>query len=236
MADSVVELAGIEKDYGAGDTLLTVLHGVDVTIRRGEMVGIVGQSGSGKTTLMNILGCLDPPTRGTYVLNGMDVSSQTDDELSRVRNREIGFVFQTFNLIAQLDVMENVELPLFYKQLAKRKRKPLCEKLLDTVGLSHRLTHYPNQLSGGERQRVAVARALVNEPSLLLADEPTGNLDSKNGEDVMQLFHELHAAGRTIIVVTHNPEIAERLPRVVTLKDGYVQTDTGTPALATAGA
>jgi putative ABC transport system ATP-binding protein len=238
MAKPVVELRGVEKDYGSGDALLTVLHGIDLTVHQGEMVGIIGASGSGKTTLMNILGCLDYPTRGQYRMNGEDISDISDERLSRVRNAEIGFIFQTFNLIAQLTVLENVELPLFYRHVPRSKRKQGCLELLETVGLSHRLTHYPSQLSGGERQRVAVARSLVNQPSLLLADEPTGNLDSKNGEEILKLFHELHAMGRTIIVVTHNPEIADQLPRVIELKDGIVLDDTRirTPVLRGGGA
>ena len=216
---SVVDLLGIEKVYG---TDLKVLSGIDLTISEGEFVGIVGASGSGKTTLMNILGCLDQPTSGTYQLDGQDVSSYDDDQLSNVRNRSIGFVFQSFNLIPQLTVLENVEVPLFYNRTPRRDRHARCKELLDAVGLSHRFTHHPTQLSGGESQRVAIARALVNEPALLLTDEPTGNLDSKNGEEVLRLFTDLHTRGKTIIMVTHNPEIAAVLPRVVELRDGEI--------------
>jgi len=215
----VVELQGIEKVYGAD---LAVLKGIDLTIAEGEFVGIVGASGSGKTTLMNILGCLDRPTRGTYRLDDQDVSRYDDDELSKVRNRSIGFVFQSFNLIPQLTVLENVEVPLFYNRTPRRDRHARCKELLDAVGLSHRTGHNPTQLSGGECQRVAIARALVNQPALLLTDEPTGNLDSVNGAEVLRLFHDLNAQGKTIIMVTHNPEIADVLPRVVELRDGEV--------------
>jgi putative ABC transport system ATP-binding protein len=218
----VVELEGIDKVYG---TDLRVLKDVGLRIVEGEFVGIVGASGSGKTTLMNILGCLDRPTNGSYRLDGGDVSKLDDDALSRVRNRSIGFVFQSFNLIPQLTVLENVEVPLFYSRTPRRERHGRCQKLLDAVGLSHRTTHYPTQLSGGECQRVAIARALVNEPALLLTDEPTGNLDSKNGEEVLKLFHDLNDDGKTIIMVTHNHEIADALPRVVELRDGAVVGD-----------
>ncbi len=222
---TVVALNGIEKAYSTGGGVLPVLYGVDLTIEEGEFVAIVGASGSGKTTLMNIVGCLDRATRGTYRLNGEDVSKLNDDRLSVVRNRAIGFVFQSFNLISQLTVLENVEVPLFYSRTGKARRRQPCLDVLEAVGLSHRLDHYPTQLSGGECQRVAIARALVNRPNLLLTDEPTGNLDSKNGEEVMRIFAELNAQGRTIIVVTHNPEIAEGLPRVVEIHDGRIERD-----------
>ncbi len=220
MTDTIVELNGVEKDYASGDGVLTVLKHVDLRIERGEFVGIVGASGSGKTTLMNILGCLDKPTRGRYVLDGEDVSVLDDDRLSRVRNKSIGFVFQSFNLIAQFSVLENVEVPLFYARMPRRERRERALAVIESVGLSKRIGHQPAQLSGGECQRVAIARALVTEPALLLTDEPTGNLDSKNGEEVLRLFYELHSSGRTLIMVTHNPEIAGRLPRVVEMKDG----------------
>ena len=196
----------------------------------------MGASGSGKTTLMNILGCLDRPTHGRYRLDGQDVSELDDDALSAVRNRSIGFVFQSFNLIAQLNVMENVDVLLFYGSLPRRKRRARCAELLEAVGLSHRLTHYPAQLSGGESQRVAIARALVNEPALLLTDEPTGNLDSKNGEEVLKLFRDLNERGRTIVMVTHNPEIAALLPRVVELRDGEIVGDSTRDSSVVAGA
>jgi len=220
MQDAIVELSGVEKDYASGSGFLTVLRQVDLCIRRGEFVGIVGASGSGKTTLMNILGCLDKPTRGRYVLAGEDVSSLDDDRLSSARNKSIGFVFQSFNLIQQFSVLENVEVPLFYARYSRRERRERALKAIESVGLQHRLGHQPAQLSGGECQRVAIARALVCEPALLLTDEPTGNLDSKNGDEVLRLFYELNAAGRTLIMVTHNTEIAANLPRVVEMKDG----------------
>ena len=220
MADTIVELRGVEKDYTSGDGAFTVLKHVDLEIRRGEFVGIVGASGSGKTTLMNILGCLDKPTRGRYVLDGEDVSVLDDDRLSNVRNKSIGFVFQSFNLITQFSVLENVEVPLFYARMSRRERRERALAEIESVGLAHRLGHQPAQLSGGECQRVAIARALVTEPALLLTDEPTGYLDSKNGAEVLRLFYELHASGRTLIMVTHNQEIADKLPRVVEMKDG----------------
>ncbi|MBK8178632.1 MAG: ABC transporter ATP-binding protein [Planctomycetes bacterium] len=220
MGQAVVQLEGIEKDYPSGDGALTVLRKVDLCIERGDFVGIVGASGSGKSTLMNILGCLDRPTRGRYVLDGQDVSRLDDDQLSRVRNQSIGFVFQSFNLIAQFSVLENVEVPLFYSRVPRRERRERAQAVVASVGLSHRVSHLPAQLSGGECQRVAIARALVTEPALLLTDEPTGNLDSKNGEKVLRLFGELHESGRTLVMVTHNPDIARRLPRVVEMKDG----------------
>jgi putative ABC transport system ATP-binding protein len=220
--ESVVELSGVEKDYGSAGAPLTVLRDVTLSITRGDFVGIVGASGSGKTTLMNILGCLDRPTRGRYRLDGRDVAELDDEGLSHIRNRSVGFVFQSFNLIPQLTVLENVEVPLFYGRVARGKRRARCTALLDAVGMSHRLAHNPTQLSGGECQRVAVARALVNEPALLLADEPTGNLDTKNGEEVMRMLHRLHEQGRTIVIVTHNAEIAGRLPRVVEMRDGRI--------------
>ena len=227
---SVVELCAVDKVYGGAGAELRVLRGIDLDIREGEFVGIVGASGSGKTTLMNILGCLDRPTSGSYRLDGTDVSELADDALSKVRNRSIGFVFQSFNLIPQLTVLENVEVPLFYGHVPRRERHGRCKELLDAVGLSHRFGHHPTQLSGGECQRVAIARALVNRPALLLTDEPTGNLDSKNGEDVLKLFHDLNAQGRTIVMVTHNPEIAEALPRVVELLDGLILADSARAA------
>jgi putative ABC transport system ATP-binding protein len=225
MRETVLQLSGLVKEFGARENVLRILHGIDCSIEAGEFVGIVGASGSGKTTLLNILGCLDRPTAGAYVLSGRDVAGLDDDELARVRNRSIGFIFQSFQLIPQLTVLENVELPLFYEGAPRKTRRARCEKLLTSVGLMHRIGAYPTQLSGGECQRVAIARALVNEPALLLADEPTGNLDSKNGADVMQLFRALHAEGRTIVMVTHNHEIAAELPRVVEMSDGRIVRD-----------
>ena len=223
----VLALDSIEKTYGGGDAALRVLHGIDLVVEQGEFVGVVGASGSGKTTLMNIIGCLDRPSRGSYWLNGEDVSTLSDDRLSRVRNQSIGFVFQSFNLIAQMTVLENVELPLFYSRVPRRERRARCLELIEAVGLGHRLKHHPPQLSGGECQRVAIARALVNEPQLLLTDEPTGNLDSKNGEEVLRILSDLHGDGRTIMMVTHNPEIASGLPRVVEMRDGHILVDPG---------
>jgi putative ABC transport system ATP-binding protein len=227
--ESVLLLQDLCKDYGAGPTTLHILKDLNLDVRRGEMVAIVGASGSGKTTLLNILGCLDRPTSGYYRLHGNDVSRYTDDQLSRIRNRDVGFVFQSFNLIPQLTVLENVEVPLFYSQVTHRERKERSLALIESVGLSHRVDAKPPTLSGGEQQRVAIARALVNEPVLVLADEPTGNLDSKSGEDVLRILDDLHAQGRTIVMVTHNPEIAGALPRCVEMKDGRF-SERGQPA------
>ena len=225
MPDPIVKLIGVEKDYGVGGGALTVLHDVNLSIEPGEFVAIVGPSGSGKSSLMNILGCLDRATRGQYLLSGTDVVDLDDDQLSKARNREIGFVFQSFHLVPQLTVLENVEVPLFYNGKPKAARRPRSLKQLDDVGLSHRLTHFPTQLSGGESQRVAIARALVNDPPLLVADEPTGNLDTQNGAEIMRLFRELNQRGRTIVVVTHNPEIAHSIPRTIEIRDGRVVSD-----------
>ena len=232
MPETILELDGLTKEYGQGAAAVQVLKGIHLVVERGEYAGIVGASGSGKTTLLNILGCLDRPSSGRYLLDGVDTSKLNDDELSGIRNRSIGFVFQSFNLVPQLNVVENVEVPLFYMRVPRRERRSRCLALLEAVGLGHRLHHFPTQLSGGEQQRVAVARALVNEPVLLLADEPTGNLDSKSGEEVLRLFENLHEQGRTIVCVTHNPEIAEALPRIVEMKDGRfreVKSNNGAP-------
>jgi putative ABC transport system ATP-binding protein len=226
LSQAVVEFAGVGKVYGGAGAELRVLRSVDLSICAGEFVGIVGASGSGKTTLMNIAGCLDRPSEGRYVLDGQDVSQLDDDRLSRVRNRSIGFVFQSFQLIPQLSVLENVEVPLYYGRTSRARRHARAVELLASVGLSHRLRHQPAQLSGGECQRVAVARALANDPALILADEPTGNLDSQSGEEVLQLLLALHRSGRTIVMVTHNPDIAARLPRVVEMRDGAIVGDT----------
>jgi len=225
MNDEIVLLEGIGKVHGEGASGLAVLRDVRLSIRKGEFVGIVGASGSGKTTLMNILGCLDRPTGGRYVLDGQDVSTLDDDALSLVRNRSIGFVFQSFHLIPQLTVIENVEVPLYYGHVKRARRRERAVELLEIVGLSHRLSHHPTQLSGGECQRVAIARALANEPAMILADEPTGNLDTKSGAEVLGLLVELHRQGRTVLMVTHNPDIAQRLPRVVEMRDGAVLKD-----------
>lgn len=223
----VLALEQVEKTYGQGEARLRVLKHIDLAVEPGELLGIVGASGSGKTTLMNILGCLDRPSAGRYLLDGQDVSELDDDELSLVRNHKIGFVFQNFQLISQLSVLENVELPLFYSRVPRRRRRELGRRHLEAVGMGHRLEHRPGQLSGGECQRVAIARALISEPAVLLTDEPTGNLDSRNGEEVLRIFNELHAQGRTIVIVTHNPEIAEVLPRVVEMRDGELFESSG---------
>jgi putative ABC transport system ATP-binding protein len=222
VSEAVIELRGIHKFFGEGSARLHVLKGIDLTVRTGEYVSITGQSGSGKSTLLNLLGCLDRPTEGSYLLDGRDVSTIGDDELSEKRNQDIGFIFQSFNLIPQLTVLENVAVPRLYHPHDGASSEARCRELLDAVGLSHRLGHLPNQLSGGERQRVAIARALVNDPVMLLADEPTGNLDTATGEDVLALMHELHAQGRTIVMITHDEEIARGAGRQVHIRDGVI--------------
>lgn len=209
-----------------GDTTLRVLHGIDLQVAAGEYVAIIGPSGSGKSTLMNIIGCLDRPTDGRYRLNGTDVSTLTDDELARIRNREIGFIFQSFNLLARQDALHNVMQPLVFRGIHLKERHRRAEAMLANVGLASHQHHRPNQLSGGQRQRVAVARALVGEPALLLADEPTGNLDSRTSADIMHLFDDLNANGHTIVVVTHEADIAAHARRTVRLRDGRVESDT----------
>ncbi|HRG29675.1 MAG TPA: ABC transporter ATP-binding protein, partial [Chitinophagales bacterium] len=204
----IISLKNIRKTYDLGKVKIEVLKGLNATINKNEYVAIMGPSGSGKSTLMNILGCLDKPTVGNYVLNGTDVSQMNDDQLAEVRNKEIGFVFQTFNLLARLSGVENVALPLIYAGLNKANRNAKAESILQAVGLGHRMKHKPNELSGGERQRVAVARALVNDPSIILADEPTGNLDTKTSYEIMELFEEIHKKGNTVIIVTHEEDIA----------------------------
>lgn len=208
-----------------GKEVLQVLKGIDLTIEKGEYVALMGPSGSGKSTLMNMIGCLDSPTSGTYILNNQDVSGMTDNELAEIRNKEIGFVFQTFNLMPRQTALDNVALPLIYAGIKKAQREELSKKALSGVGLADRMTHKPNELSGGQRQRVAVARALVNNPAILLADEPTGNLDSKTSLEIMQLFDDLHSKGNTIILVTHEEDIAKFAKRVVRLKDGRIEHD-----------
>jgi putative ABC transport system ATP-binding protein len=205
-----------------GEETIAALDGVSFDIQKGEFVAIVGSSGSGKSTLMNILGCLDTPSEGTYTLRGHDVQGLSDDALSELRNREIGFVFQSFQLLPRASALKNVELPLVYRDVAPRQRRELASRALERVGLAKRMTHKPNELSGGQKQRVAIARALVSDPSILLADEPTGNLDSATGRDILQLFRELHAAGNTIIIVTHEPAVAAQCPRAIRLLDGRV--------------
>jgi putative ABC transport system ATP-binding protein len=233
---SLIELRGIEKVYDMGAEKVRALAGVDLAVERGEYVAIMGSSGSGKSTLMNLIGCLDTPSAGHYRLNGQAVESMNDLELAGIRNREIGFVFQTFNLLARTSALQNVELPLIYAGTTKRERRERAEAALGRVGLGDRMHHMPNELSGGQRQRVAIARALVNTPSILLADEPTGNLDSATSEEIMRLFADLHGGGNTVILVTHEPDIADHARRRVTLKDGRVVGDVVQSPLATAEA
>ncbi|MGH7524475.1 MAG: ABC transporter ATP-binding protein [Gemmatimonadales bacterium] len=229
MTDVIIRLNGITREYVMGSERVRALRGVDLEIRRNEYVAIMGPSGSGKSTMMNLLGCLDTPTAGRYWLNGHEVSEMRDDDLAKIRNREIGFVFQTFNLLPRASALANVELPLVYAGTSGRDRRRRAETALQRVGLGERMHHKPNELSGGQRQRVAIARALVNEPSILLADEPTGNLDSATSEDIMRVFRTLHAQGQTVIVVTHEPDIAAHAHRVVVLRDGRVDSDRSTP-------
>jgi putative ABC transport system ATP-binding protein len=229
---ALIELRGVRKVYEVGSESVHALAGVDLDIERGEYVAIMGASGSGKSTLMNLLGCLDTPTAGSYSLNGTTVESLTDEELAGIRNREIGFVFQTFNLLARTTALQNVELPLIYRGIKRSERRRRAADALARVGLADRARHVPNELSGGQRQRVAIARALVTEPSILLADEPTGNLDSATSEEIMRLFDELHRAGNTVLLVTHEADIAAHAERRVTLRDGRVLSDQQTPRAA----
>ena len=221
----LIEMRGIAKRYQMGSHVVNALDGVDLDVDRNEYLALMGPSGSGKTTFMNIIGCLDSPTEGRYVLNGEDVTSMSDDTLAHIRNKEIGFVFQTFNLLPRASAFQNVELPLIYAGIAKAKRRERVEVAVERVGLANRIKHKPNELSGGQRQRVAIARALVGNPSIILADEPTGNLDSKTGDEIMALLDELHAAGQTIILVTHEDYIAEHAHRIIRLRDGVIESD-----------
>jgi putative ABC transport system ATP-binding protein len=221
----IIRIADLTRSYDMGTERVHALRGVTLQIARNEYVAIMGPSGSGKSTLMNLLGCLDTPTSGEYWLNGVEVSRLSDNGLARVRNREIGFVFQTFNLLPRATALHNVELPLVYAGTSARERRGRAEEALARVGLTHRMHHRPNELSGGQRQRVAIARALINRPSILLADEPTGNLDSVTSEEIMRVFADLHAAGQTVVMVTHEPEIAAHARRVVVLLDGQVERD-----------
>jgi putative ABC transport system ATP-binding protein len=231
MSDAVVSLRGVSKIYGTGDVAVAALRSVDLTVEPGEYVAIMGASGSGKSTMMNIIGCLDEPTSGTYELQGHDVSDLDEDTLSMVRSRLIGFVFQSFHLIPRMTAAANVELPLLYGGVGRDERLERVREVLDLVGLSDRATHRPNELSGGQQQRVAVARALTMNPPLLLADEPTGNLDSTASADVMGMFDALHAEGRTIVLITHEDSVAEHAHRVVRMRDGQIVSDALRPAL-----
>ncbi len=225
MNDVMIRLVGITREYEMGSERVLALRGVDLEIRRNEYVAIMGPSGSGKSTMMNMLGCLDTPSAGEYWLNGQEVSQMADDDLARIRNVEIGFVFQTFNLLPRASAMANVELPLVYAGVSGRDRRDRAAAALQRVGLGDRMDHRPNELSGGQRQRVAIARALVNEPSILLADEPTGNLDSATSDEIMRVFGDLQAAGQTVILVTHEPDIAQHARRIVVLRDGRIDSD-----------
>ena len=222
---NIIKIEHIAKIYHLGSEEVHALADVSLKIDKNEYVAIMGPSGSGKSTLMNMLGCLDTPTSGIYEFTGKNVSDMSDNELAKIRNQEIGFVFQTFNLLARSDALHNVELPLIYAGISKHERKERAEKVLVDVGLADRIHHKPNELSGGQRQRVAIARALVSEPSIMLADEPTGNLDSKTGEGIMTLFNELHEKGNTIILVTHEGYIADHAVRIIRLKDGFIESD-----------
>jgi len=222
---ALIETIGLWKTYSMGEEKIHALQDVSLTIDRGEYVAIMGPSGSGKSTLMNLIGCLDTPTRGTYSINGKAVNQMNDDELARIRNEEIGFVFQTFNLLPRATALQNVELPMIYAGLAGRQRESRAVEVLEMVELGDRMSHRPNELSGGQRQRVAIARALVNSPSLLLADEPTGNLDSKTGDEIIKLFERLHDAGNTIVLITHEADVAMHAERIVQVRDGKVEQD-----------
>jgi len=224
--DVVIRMEGMTKEYLMGDSVIHALCGVDLLIHRNEYLAVMGPSGSGKSTLMNMLGCLDTPSSGRYEFNGNDVADMEDDGLAEIRNREIGFVFQTFNLLSRSSSLHNVELPLIYAGVGAAERRRRAEEALVAVGLADRMDHKPPELSGGQRQRVAIARALVNRPSIILADEPTGNLDSRTGEEILGLFESLYTAGKTIVVVTHEEEVAEHACRVVRLRDGIIESDT----------
>ena len=225
MPDKIIEIKGLKREFAVGSEIVKALKGIDVSVMKNEYLAMMGPSGSGKSTLMNLLGCLDTPTAGAYNLNGTNVSSLKDDDLAEIRNKEIGFIFQTFNLLPRLTALENVSLPLVYAGYNSEDRKIKAQDVLEKVGLGDRMDHRPNQLSGGQRQRVAVARALVNDPSIILADEPTGNLDSKTSLDIMRLFEEIHEMGNTLIVVTHEEEVASHAHRILRLRDGMVESD-----------
>ena len=225
MKTPIIDIKGITRDFQLGSETVNVLKGIDLLINKGEYVALMGPSGSGKSTLMNILGCLDTPTSGSYILNGKQVSEMHDDELAEIRNKEIGFVFQTFNLMPRTTALDNVALPMVYAGFSKEERNKRATEVLSQVGLTDRMDHKPNQLSGGQRQRVAVGRALVNKPSIILADEPTGNLDSKTSIEIMKLFGEIHANGNTVILVTHEEDIAAHAHRIIRLRDGIIEND-----------
>lgn len=225
MDNYIIDVKDIKRNFKLGSEIVKVLKGVNLQIKKGEYVALMGPSGSGKSTLMNILGCLDTPTSGVYILNGKDVSSLKDDQLAEIRNKEIGFVFQTFNLLPRTTALDNVALPMIYAGKSSSERKERATEVLNLVGLSDRMDHHPNQLSGGQRQRVAVARALVNHPAIILADEPTGNLDTKTSLEIMKLFDDIHAKGNTVILVTHEEDIAEHAHRIIRLRDGLIESD-----------
>ncbi len=230
----LIQLTDIHRTYQVGTETVHALQGVSIGIAKGEWVAIIGQSGSGKSTLMNVIGCLDTPTSGSYLLNGKDVSRMVDDELADIRNQEIGFIFQNFQLLPRETALSNVELPLVYRGVSAKERRARAMQALEKVRLKDRMMHKPNELSGGQRQRVAIARALAGEPSLLLADEPTGNLDSATGEEIVKLFEQLHGMGHTLVLVTHEPKLAARCPRAVRLSDGHVVADGPGPEVARA--
>lgn len=225
MQNIIIDIKGLKREFKVGSEKIRALRGVDVSVSKNEYLAMMGPSGSGKSTLMNLLGCLDTPTEGSYHLNGTNVGLLKDDELARIRNKEIGFVFQTFNLMPRMTALDNVALPLVYAGIAKSERVERAKEVLKKVGLENRMSHRPNELSGGQRQRVALARAMVNNPSIILADEPTGNLDSKTSTDIMQLFQEIHRMGNTLIIVTHEEEVASHAHRILRLKDGLVASD-----------
>lgn len=225
MSNSLIKITNIKRDFALGNEIVYVLKGIDLEIKKGEYVALMGPSGSGKSTLMNLLGCLDTPTSGSYILNGKDVSQMQDDELADIRNKEIGFIFQTFNLLPRTTALDNVALPMIYAGHSKSERTTRATEVLKQVNLADRMDHQPNQLSGGQRQRVAIARALVNKPSIILADEPTGNLDSKTSEEIMALLEEIHKNGNTIIVVTHEEDIAAHAKRIIRMRDGMIESD-----------